>query len=93
MKHPYQFCSFFQKDDKWEVRNPEGTVLGEYRTEDLRMTLVWRSLCFKTEDERKAWNPKKMSFDPQEALDVRSLKIECSNVSLISFIFRNLRRT
>ncbi len=49
----------------------EAEELGRYRTHDLRMTLVWRSICFRTEEERKAWNPQeKIDFDAEQALQV-----------------------
>jgi hypothetical protein len=44
-------------EDKWELRDlqqdeaSEHRVIQNYQTSDLRMSLVWRSRCFKTQEE------------------------------------------
>ena len=59
--------------DRWVARggSDPSTLLGEYNPHDLRVSLVWRSLCFKDEEERKQWDPKKTDFDVEEILTVR----------------------
>jgi len=41
--------------DTWEVTAGE-TVLGNYKTSDFRMSLVWRARCFESEDEKARWH-------------------------------------
>ena len=42
----------------WILTDPKGDILRSYNTSDLRVSLVWRSVCFKSEQEMESWDPK-----------------------------------
>ena len=41
-----------------------------YKFEDIRISLVWRTVCFKSEEEKELWEPKTSKFDNEVALQV-----------------------
>lgn len=41
--------------DDWELVS-NGTRIGSYKTNDFRMSLVWRARCFETEEEKQRWH-------------------------------------
>lgn len=51
------FLTYHQESDDWWITNPNATNIMSYKTSDLRVSLVWRSICFKTEAEMKSWEP------------------------------------
>lgn len=54
--------------DSWTLVNEDQEVLGQYNMNELRITLVWRSLCFESEEQRSKWNPKSTTFNAEDAL-------------------------
>jgi len=53
---------FHKGDDIWIVRkgnsDDESDVVATYKTQDLRISLVWRSICFPTAQHRDQWDPR-----------------------------------
>ena len=50
--------SFDSSTEKWDLTNSQNEKLANYSTSDLRISLVWRSVCFKTKAEMESWDPK-----------------------------------
>ena len=63
------FLTFYAEQDVWWISDASGTKLQKLRTEDLRVSLVWRSVCFQTQNEMENWDPKKSSVNGTEILD------------------------
>ena len=54
--------------DNWEVR-ANGVKVADYKTTDLRISLVWRQRCFETQDEVKKWADLKNFTSVESILD------------------------
>ena len=54
--------------DIWWITDPNGEKIQSLKTSDLRVSLVWRSVCFKTENEMENWDPKKSKINGTEIL-------------------------
>ncbi len=78
------------------MKNESGDLIGTYNTNELRITLVWRSICFKDEKDQKSWDPKNTKFDPEEALMViffKNIEFEYLVVKLWSLLIRLWNKT
>jgi hypothetical protein len=55
-------------NDNWIVLS-NGEKIAEYKTTDLRISLVWRQRCFDHEDEIAKWANMKNFMSVEEILD------------------------
>ena len=62
------FLTYFPEQDKWWISDTSGTKIQSLLTEDLRVSLVWRSVCFQTQEEMENWDPKKSNINGTEIL-------------------------
>ena len=68
------FLTYYPEQDKWWISDTSGTKIKSLLTEDLRVSLVWRSVCFQTQQEMENWDPKKSKVNSTEIL--QKLKLD-----------------
>ena len=60
--------TYHESEDIWKVTNPQGLTIQSYNTSDLRVSLVWRSICFQSKNEMESWDPKNAKINGKEFL-------------------------
>ncbi len=65
--------------DNWEVR-ANGVKVADYKTTDLRISLVWRQRCFETQDEVKKWADMKNFTSVESILDKFIVDMRSKNI-------------
>lgn len=71
-----------EEEDLWHLINEHGTTVTKYKTEDLRISLVWRSICFRNEQHRRDWDPENTVYDGQQVLDMLEEDLKTKGVLL-----------
>ena len=61
----------------WNLSNSSGAILRQYSSQDLRISLVWRSICFKTEHELAQFgDPQDAQLPPKFAEEVMQILVQ-----------------
>ena len=72
-------------DDFWQLKaNDE--VIALYKTSDLRISLVWRSRCFESQEMKQKWADYKDKIDVQDVLKVLKDDMKLKGISNVDYL-------